>query len=104
MKIPKSIRINGVDYEVIEVPNLANGNSLAYGHIDYENTTIALNPDCQGHQKKCLTLVHEILHGIRHHGGIEIRDEERIVDLFAQGIYQVLQDNAKALFDIKEND
>lgn len=74
---------------------------MAYGHIDYENCVIELS-DTVGtsHQKRCVTLLHEILHGVREHAGLEIENEEVIVDMFAKGLYQVLQDNGQRLFDI----
>lgn len=101
MKIPGSIRIAGVEYEVVLVPNLMNGAVAAYGHIDFENSRIALS-DTFGteHQKRCLILWHEILHGIREANGMEIDNEEQIVEMFAKGIYQVLQDNGARLFDL----
>lgn len=103
MKIPESIRIAGVEYKVVIVPNLMNGPTAAYGHIDYENSIISLS-DTFGteHQKRCVILLHEILHGIRENNGMEIENEEEVVNMFAKGIYQVLQDNGKRLFDIKE--
>jgi hypothetical protein len=55
------------------------------------------------HQKKCITLLHEILHGIRENSGIDVKNEEDVVEMFARGIYQVLQDNGKRLFDLKGN-
>lgn len=102
MKIPKSVRIAGVEYEVVVVPGLMNGNVAAYGHIDYENSRIELS-DSFGteHQKRCRILWHEILHGIREASGLEIEDEERVVEMFARGIYQVLQDNGARLFDLR---
>lgn len=101
MKIPDSIRIAGVEYEVVVVPHLMNGAVAAYGHIDFENSRIALS-DTFGteHQKRCLILWHEILHGIREANGMEIDNEEQIVEMFAKGIYQVLQDNGARLFDL----
>lgn len=103
MKIPESVRIAGVEYKVQLVPNLNNGTNLAYGHIDYENSCIELS-DTIGieHQKRCQILWHEILHGIRENNGMEIENEEEIVDMFAKGIYQVLQDNGARLFDLVE--
>lgn len=103
MKIPESVRIAGVEYKVVLVPNLMNGATAAYGHIDYENSLIELS-DTFGteHQKRCQILWHEILHGIREANGMEIEKEEEIVEMFAKGIYQVLQDNGGRLFDINE--
>lgn len=105
MKIPESVRIAGVEYKVVIVPNLMNGPTAAYGHIDYENSVISLS-DTFGteHQKRCVILLHEILHGIRENNGMEIENEEEVVNMFAKGIYQVLQDNGKRLFDIKESE
>ena len=104
MKIPESIRIAGVEYAVKYVPHLNNGTNLAYGHIDFENSVIQLSATIgTEHQKMCKTLWHEILHGIVENNGMEIENEEAIVDMFAKGIYQVLQDNGARLFDLKEN-
>ena len=103
MKIPESVRIGGVEYEVIAgVPSLNDGQNMLYGQIDYHNSTIKLSDVAQGHQMNCITLWHEILHGIRNHAGLEIENEEEIIDMFARGIYQVLQDNGARFFDLKE--
>ena len=103
MKIPKSVRIGGVEYEVIDnVSGLNDGQSVLAGEINYNDSVIRLNEVVAGHQMKCITLWHEILHGIRNHAGIEIEDEETVVELFARGIYQVLQDNGARLFDLKD--
>lgn len=102
MKIPKTIRIGGVDYAVNYEDNVILGDNLCYGAIDYENSTISLSNTRGGHQHQCITLWHEILHGIRNHAGLEIKNEEAVVDMFAKGIYQVLQDNGILLFDLKE--
>lgn len=103
MKIPESVRIGGVEYEVIDnVSGLNDGQNVLAGEINYNDSVIRLNEVVAGHQMKCITLWHEILHGIRNHAGIEIADEETVVELFARGIYQVLQDNGARLFDLKE--
>lgn len=101
MKIPESVRIGGVEYPIVYVENLNTGSQLAYGHIDYENCRIELS-DNHGtaHEKRCLILWHEILHGIQEHNGLEIENEEAVVDMFAKGIYQVLQDNGGRFFDL----
>lgn len=104
MKIPESVRIAGVEYAVLYVPHLNNGVNLAYGHIDYEKSVIELSATIgTEYQKMCKTLWHEILHGIIENNGMEVENEEAVVDMFAKGIYQVLQDNGARLFDLKEN-
>lgn len=101
MKIPDSVRIGGVEYPVSIKDNIRHDNALAYGHIDWDNCMIELSgTDGTAHEKRCMTLWHEILHGIAHHANLEIEDEENVVDTLANGIYQVLQDNGRRLFDI----
>ena len=103
MKIPESIRIGGIEYEIKYAPNLRLNDVLCYGTIDYNESIILLSEtDGTGHQKRCCTLWHEILHGIRNHAGLEIENEEEVIEMFAKGIYQVLQDNGKRLFDLRE--
>ena len=105
MKIPNSVRIGGVEYSVEYVENLNNGVNLAYGHIDYDNCVIELSANVgTAHEKRCHTLWHEILHGIREHAGLEVENEEAVVDMFAKGIYQVLQDNGQRFFDIADGE
>jgi predicted PilT family ATPase len=101
VKIPNSVRIGGIEYPIVYVKDLNTGVQLAYGHIDYDNCVIELSDNFgTAHEKRCCVLWHEILHGIREHAGIEIADEETVVDMFAKGIYQVLQDNGQRFFDI----
>lgn len=103
MKIPDSVRIGGVEYEVFDnQPSLNDGENLLYGQIDYRESVIRLSDLCGGYHMKCITLLHEILHGIRNHAGLEIENEEDVVDMFARGLYQVLRDNGGRLFDLKE--
>ena len=48
----------------------------------------------------CVTLWHEILHILINNAQIEVPDEEQLGRALAGGIYQVLQDNGRRLFDI----
>lgn len=103
MKIPETIRIGGVEYPIVEVSGLNDGNLMCYGMIDYESCEIYLNAERgTAHEKRCLILLHEVMHGIVRHMGAELdpEQEEYLVDMFARGVYQVLQDNETRLFDI----
>lgn len=51
MKIPKKIRIGGVEYRITYTPNLNDGVNVALGHIDYENCVIELS-DTHGTDRK----------------------------------------------------
>lgn len=101
MKIPESIRIGGVEYKVIFREYLRHDNAFAYGHINWDDCVIELSQtDGLNPQKQGQTLWHEILHGIAHHAGLGIENEERVIDVLSMGVYQVLQDNGRRLFDI----
>ncbi len=103
MKIPDSVRIGGVEYEIQINDIVRIGTELCYGSIDYTESVIQLSEgDSKGHQHQCITLWHEILHGIFNHAGFKVENEEEIVEILSKGIYQVLQDNGKRLFDLKE--
>lgn len=104
MKIPDSVRIGGIDYEVAQVPDLNDGNNILYGRIIYGQSIIQINSSNQGHQHRCIALWHEILHGILEHAHLKIEEDELVVDVLSKGIYQVLQDNAGKFFDIKDGD
>ena len=105
MKIPESIRIGGVEYKITFEKNCRFDNKIAYGVIDYDNAVITLSEnDGVDHQHRCITLWHEILHGIREHANFAIEDEENVVEILSRGIYQVLQDNGRRLFDIVDDE
>lgn len=105
MKIPKSVRIGGVDYQVELAENVRIGNEICFGSIDYGESVIAISTtDGTGHQHQCITLWHEILHGIINHACMKLDNEEDVVEVLSKGIYQVLQDNGRSLFDIKDQE
>lgn len=99
MNIPKRIRIGGVDYWVLDNQYALNdGQHLLYGQIDYTTSEIKIADAAKSPEMKGITLWHEILHGIRNHAGLDIEDEENVVDMFAKGIFQVLEDNIDRLY------
>lgn len=101
MKIPESIRIAGVEYAVIQnVEGLNDGFQMLMGQIDYLESEIRISDRANSQQMHGITLWHEILHGIQFNNGMEIENEEQVIEMFARGIYQVLQDNGRRLFDI----
>lgn len=103
MKIPESIRIGGVDYDVQKQDVVIIGNQICNGKIDFERSVITLRDDI-GHQFQSIILWHEILHGIINHSeadlGLAEEKEEHVIRVLSRGIYQVLQDNGKELFDL----
>ena len=105
MKIPNKIRIAGVEYDVLYEPTLRDGGSVLFGRIDYERMQILLSEESnRNHQRYCLTLLHEVLHGIVEANGMEVEREEAVIEMFARGLYQVLQDNGGRLFDLEKEE
>jgi hypothetical protein len=103
MKIPESVRIGGIEYKVEREENLRQDTELLYGQISYTDCVIRLSStDRKNPQVQCITLWHEILHGIREHSTMKIENEEEVVEMFAKGIVQVLNDNERRLFDFEE--
>lgn len=100
MKLPKSVRIGGVEFNVVVAPRLNDGRMLLAGQIRHMNCEIAIAEDCS-HEYQCLSLWHEIMHGIEEQAQLDLgENQERIIEAFARGVYQVLQDNGRRLFDI----
>ena len=99
MKVPNKIRIAGVEYAVKYVDKLTHNYRETYGQIDFNSSEIRINsdPNFSEHTKN-ITLLHEIIHGIIQNNGIEIEDEEQIIEIISKGMYQVLQDNFDRLF------
>lgn len=101
MKIPGSVRIGGVEFAVVMEHRLNDGEHLLAGQYRPIECQIALAEDCS-HQHRCLTLWHEIMHGIENQAQLELGEQrEQIIEAFARGVYQVLQDNGARLFDLK---
>ena len=100
MKLPKSIRIGGVEFDVIVEHRLNDGRNLLAGQIRHMDCQIAVADECS-HEYKCLSLWHEIMHGIEEQAQLDLgENRERIIEAFARGVYQVLQDNGGRLFDL----
>lgn len=101
MKIPEKVRIGGVEFDVVTESRLNDGEKMLAGQIRYMDCQIAIAEE-SSHEYKCLSLWHEIMHGIEEQTQLDLgEDRERIIESFARGVYQVLQDNGARLFDLK---
>lgn len=102
MKIPEKIRIGGVEFTVVVEPRLNDGQRMLAGQIRYMECQIAIAEE-SSHEYRCLSMWHEIMHGIEDQAQLDLGDQkERIVEAFARGVYQVLQDNGGRLFDLEK--
>ena len=105
MNIPDKVRIGGVDYRVSIEPYVRGGDRILYGDINYNANVIRISDtDTPGHQKRCIVLWHEILHGIAEHAHADLSaaTEEEAINVLAKGVYQVLQDNPQLFERIYE--
>jgi Zn-dependent peptidase ImmA (M78 family) len=100
MKIPKTIKICGFDWEIIESQDVANSNEN-FGETHYRNQKIFIEPS-EKQQKKEQVLLHEIIHAIFWQTGMWQRlknkdynpDEEEISQSISFMLYQVLKENS----------
>ncbi len=100
MKIPNSVRIGGMEYRVVRESRMNDGLHMLAGQIRHMECEIAISEEC-AHEYACLSLWHEIMHGIEEQAQLTLGEErERIIEAFARGVYQVLQDNGPKLYDI----
>lgn len=86
MKIPKSLKIGGHKWRVIQVDAEVLGGDDCYGDQNHATNTIRLRKDMDDGQK-IATFIHEIIHCIN------LEMEEVEVDYMAQAIYQILKEN-----------
>jgi hypothetical protein len=108
MEFPKTIKIGGHDYKVL-FPYSFKERSDFNGQADNEINEIRVcGVDGCGNQRpeSCIavTMIHEILHSISHVSGMRVlnsgsKEDEQIIEMMANGLYQVLHDN-KTLLDI----
>ena len=104
MKMPDKVRIGGVEYCVVEEDRLNNGEVMLAGEIRHTACEIAIASG-YAHEYQCLTLWHEILHGIEMQMQLDLGDKrEQIIEAFSHGVYQVLQDNESRFFRIAPNE
>lgn len=85
-----------MDYQIqfVDGPIIID-NHTCYGDIEYDKHTIRILKDCEDTQGKECTLMHEIVHGIRHERNFtyENNNEETITEELARGLHQVIKDN-----------
>lgn len=104
MNIPKQIKVGGFIYH-IERPDsaFASGDSVCDGDHNFANKTIRVaangSPDYQD-----LVFIHELCHAIIAYYTPETEQDEKFVEQFSKGLYQVLIDNPNLLKDGADNE
>jgi len=91
MDIPKTLKICGLKYDIVVDDNLFFEKG-AVGTHNVERLMITLHTQGVNDQRLVQTLLHEIIHAIDEHYMSQSLDEKQ-VNAFAAGFYQVLADN-----------
>jgi hypothetical protein len=93
MFITDKVKIGCYEYEVTQQsePLILDAHEMC-GVISYENNTIRLN-NKRSAQRIEQTFWHEVIHGICYDRGLEINDDENVVEELAKGFYQFIKDN-----------
>ena len=95
MKIPNYVKVGGFTYAV-ERPDrpFASDNTVCDGDHNFANKTIRVAANgCPDYQD--LVFVHELCHAIIGYFTPEVEQDEKFVEQFSKGLYQVLIDNPK---------
>lgn len=99
MKIPKTIKIGGIDYKVLYPKNKKEmkgkiGDYYSDGKVDIEKQWIKFKFNKgAGKEYKEMVFFHELTHLLFYYTGTGDWDNEREVHSFASTLYQALKDN-----------
>ena len=98
-KLPPTLRIGPYDYKLILVDKIQDeGEREDWGKYEYCKLTITISKDQPNQLFAADTVLHEILHAIYTHAGIQpVTPEEGICSALATGLIQVFRDNPKLL-------
>ncbi|MGY6765698.1 hypothetical protein ACW73O_11745 [Faecalibacterium prausnitzii] len=88
--LPKKVNVAGVNYRVIEVPEI-DDNPDVMGTCLYQKSTIKIKSTLSD-DKKEQTFVHELLHACFNEAGFNEQDED-MINRVGVMLYQVLKDN-----------
>ena len=89
MKIPKNIKICGVNYQVKFSEKYLSENGLL-GRIDYDNGIIHLTKKDVCKDVLEVTFLHELLHGMLHSMDSKMKKDEQFINALSNILYQVI--------------
>lgn len=94
MIIPDTVKIGGINYTIhFEEQIIDDHQCELCGQIIYDKAIIKIDSKIQDYQGQCLTLLHEVVHGIARHFKLKLTEKE--TDHLAIGMYMVITDNPK---------
>ncbi|WP_206460231.1 hypothetical protein [Anaerovorax sp. IOR16] len=100
MNIPKKVKIGGSEYVVEWVNRPCESNSCVQGEISYTDTKIRIKND-EGFSQdyKDYIFIHEVLHGLMFHAGLD-QDDETVIRTLSFAIHAFIKDNPE-IFNAK---
>jgi Zn-dependent peptidase ImmA (M78 family) len=106
MNIPDFLKLGWRKYK-IELGEHRSGKELMsslYGEIAYEDNKIYIYQQLD-HDNQCVTLLHEIIHWIFYNSGQpQFRNNEELVTMLSENLYQVIKENPILFYQtIKED-
>lgn len=90
----EKVKVGGIDYDVSvkDLSSFDQPNSFMMGKHHEMNTSIEIS-DKLSKQKRDQTFIHELLHAVVCESGLELDDEETVVNQMGLVLYQILKDN-----------
>lgn len=87
------VKIGPLRYRVVEdYPLISDEHQMLYGEICYSEGEIKVDSRSNSSLKPVI-LWHEMLHGILSMAGVEVANEDQVIEAISHGIVMVLQDN-----------
>lgn len=83
----KYVNIMGLDYKIEYVDGLIENRGLS-GQISYREQLIQIDNNVASEERKEITLLHEIIHGLLEEMGyFELTNNEHLINTLAYGLY-----------------
>lgn len=103
MTIPESVKLGWRNYRILQDEHRCSEEGDLSGEIDYANSVIYIY-DKLSEDEKCVTLLHEIIHGIFYLSGRKKQmNDEPLIECLSENLYQVIKDNP-GMFGEDRND
>jgi hypothetical protein len=101
-EFPTEVTISGLTYSIERVKNLthADGEKID-GQCDAAEQTIEIDSSVRGHDRVRLVTIHEIVHAIENHAGMNLKDPSQ-VDMVARAMYCLIRDNPEFVEWVRE--
>lgn len=100
MEIPEMVKIGGAEYKVEFTERPCESDSSVQGEIIYTDSTIRIKNDPKfSKDYRDYIFVHEVVHGLMFHMGLDQTDED-LIRTFSFGLHAFIKDNPE-IFNAK---